>query len=536
VENSIVKIDPNEVTIIDRIDPNEVEIIPQQPAPETPKRPPASVKERMVQGFLDPIVGAGQIAEKIPGLVQARKFLTGSDTGMADVVRHGVGNYKGEAEYVAPEGVDWARMGGNVANPVTWLGGGAGVLRAAGQGAVQAGLAPVSPDANFLFEKAKQTGMGAAGGAILAKVLRGFTPTSEAQALMDRGIQPTFGQSKGGLANTVEQKLTSVPFVGDAINYARNRAQREFEAAAVKRAMGDGPEQAQTIPQQLQQLFTKERIPGTSVQVERSTRYAPTTLDEANDWAGRLYKETVPNLKPTGEAVAGVQQSVREAMQNPELIDQNKQVLSGIAQKYFANFGKMNGDEIKRLDSELGALARKYNAGDPQSKVLAQEIWKLQHAFRTGLEAGLSDADAIALRVANRSYRNLVPINKAASTRADEKITPRSLQKAMARQAGVDVSRMPPDGLVDSAVKVLPSNIPDSGSAGRVLLGGGVAGLAGSLPAYIGAGGAAYAGAYRPVQRAMVGNTAWQKALSPYDALFAAAAAAALRGQGQGNE
>lgn len=521
-----MRIDPNEVVISDRIDPNEVEIIP---AP-TPARPPDSFGSRFVSGMADPIHGAAQIADRY--LVNPiRQRISPGSSSMEDVTR------QRDAEYNAPEGFDAARVAGNVANPVSWLGGGAGVLRAAGQGAFQAGLAPVNPDDDFLTEKAKQTGMGAAGGAILAKVLRGFTPTREAQALMDRGVQPSFGQSMGGMANTVEQKMTSVPFVGDAINFARNRAQKEFEAAALQRAVGGVPQQAQTIPQRFQQLFSSDRIPGTSVQVERATARSPKTLDDANAIAGQQFDAVVPFLAAKPNWASSVPGALQKSLANIELTAQNRRILNGLVAEHLdpAKLKVMTGKQLKHTDSQLGFLIRKYAAGSPADKTLADELRNVQGAFRADLNDMLPAVMTDDLRKANTTWRDLVPINKAASARADEKITPRSLQKAMASQARLPTSRMPDDMLVDNAVKVLPSNIPDSGTAGRVLLGGGVAGLAGSLPAYLGGGALAYTGATRPAQRALVGNTAWQKALSPYDAHMAAMLAAALRGQGQGN-
>ena len=53
----------------------------------------------------------------------------------------------------------------------------------------------------------------------------------------------------------------------------------------------------------------------------------------------------------------------------------------------------------------------------------------------------------------------------AAVRSTTRRFTPRALQKAMARQQHKDVTMANIDPLVDSAVKVLPNNIPDSGTA-----------------------------------------------------------------------
>jgi hypothetical protein len=496
-----MRIDPSEVVITDRINPDEVEIV-QPPAPK-----PDSVLDRMRQGFLDPIVGAAQLAEKIPGLSQARKFLTGSDTTMEDVVKHGVGDYKGTDAYVAPEGVDWARMGGNVANPLSWAGGGASPLRAAYAGGMQGALAPVNSEQDFAAEKAQQVGLGAAGGAVLSKALAGLRPTKEAKALMDQGIQPTVGQSLGGGFNDVEQKLTSMPFVGNAVSHARNRAQNEFERATLARPFSEAAQPSGFPPSMLNQR--------------------PKDLDEANNFASEVYKAVTPHLVPTKEALEGVWGALETARQNPEMTSDAYKILGGLVQKHFTNFDRLSGEGIKKLDSELGHLARKYSGGSPADKTLAGEIYRVQAAFREGLEPGLPLGLQDAMKRANYIWKSLIPINQAASARADEKIMPRALQRAMARQQKTDPTRLPFDPLVDNALKVLPSNVPDSGSAGR-LLGASIPALATGAVLSV----PALAGVSRPAQAALLGNTAWQKALAPYDANFASAIAAALRGQG----
>jgi len=465
----------------------------EQAAPE--KKPVGSVLSRAMSGLADPIHGAAQIADRY--LVDPiRQRISPGASSMQDVTR------QRDAEYSAPEGVDWARMAGNVANPMTWAGGGtSGALNAARMGALQGGLSPVQADQNFEETKALQTGGGAVLGGVLSKMLRGATATPDAQKLMDQGIQPTIGQAKGGGLNRFEQRITSLPFVGDVVQNARVRPLKEFDKLAISRV----------------------------------TNGAADTLDDANAHASALYNEVVPHLKPTKEAVAGIQQALRDAMNNPEMIDQNKAILTGLVKKHGQNFGALSGEGLKKLDSELGYLARKYQAGDPASKTLADEIYNVQQAFRTGLEPGLPPELQGKLQAANTVWKDLIPVNKAASARTDEKVTPRALQKAIARQQRTDTSRMRPDELIDPAVAVLPQSVPDSGTAGRLLLGGLGSGAIGMLPQYLAAAALGTAAASRPAQAALLGNTRVQRALSPHDTALTSTIMAALRSQ-QGQE
>ena len=140
---------------------------------DKPKRQPDSFMSRVGTGLMDPIVGAAQLADK--AINPIRQMISPGASSMEDVVR------SRDAEYAAPEGFDAARMTGNLLNPVTWAGGGAGPLRAAVAGGLQGGLTPVAADADFAAEKAQQAGTGALFGTVLSKALRGINATPEAR-------------------------------------------------------------------------------------------------------------------------------------------------------------------------------------------------------------------------------------------------------------------------------------------------------------------------------------------------------------------
>lgn len=488
---------------------------------------PTSLGQRILTGLADPIIGAGQIMDRV--LVNPiRQAISPGASSMSDVVQ------ARDAEYVAPEGLDLGRMAGNVINPVSWVGGGpvlkkslqALASRGAQVGAIQAGLAPTTSE-DFWTEKAKQAGMGAAFGGVIpiatragASVVGGLPATPEARELMRQGVQPTVGQGLGGIANDLEQRLTSVPILGDVIQGARNRAQNDFQTRALQRATTGSTD-----------------IPNISFQVAK-------TVEDANKLASQLYDDVVPALKPHMDAVTKAHQGLQTAVQNPRLTAEGRKQLQSLTKSYLANFGKMSGADIKQLDSQMGYDIRRYAQGDPNHKAIADGLQEIQAGFREGLEAGLPPELQGNLKEANKIFRNLIPFNKAASARADEKVLPRALQKASARQARVDSSRYM-DELIDPAVAVLPNTVPDSGTAGRMLLnlatlGGGAA--TGYLPlaASLGAGAVGAVGATRPVQKAMLGGYGPQAAaravvpkLDKYVVTQAQILAALLRGRMQ---
>src|SRR6187200_2085992 len=70
-----------------------------------PKPEPTGLGERVLTGLMDPVVGAAQLADK--AINPIRQAVAPGAMSMDDYVR------QRDAEYKAPEGVDWGRMGGN---------------------------------------------------------------------------------------------------------------------------------------------------------------------------------------------------------------------------------------------------------------------------------------------------------------------------------------------------------------------------------------------------------------------------------------
>lgn len=282
--------------------------------------------------------------------------------------------------------------------------------------------------------------LGAVGGALplvgkgVSAARQAILPTTPAaRTLIEMGIQPSVGQSIGGGLNKMEQRASS--WFPGSVAAARGRPLEQFEEKVIQRAVAGAK-----------------------------------TLDEANELASKAYDDIVPHLKPNQQTATLVNHAGAKAITNPELTPQNAKIFSDLVDSRFANYNQLDGEGIKQLDSDIGYLVRKYsNSGDVSQHALADSLGEVQAALRQGMEHGLSPELQGKMAVANQQWRQLIPINKAASSRADQAIRPRALQKALARQAGTDVTRMRADPLVDNAVRVLPDNVPDSGTAGRMV-------------------------------------------------------------------
>ena len=127
------------------------------------------------RGLKDFVSGAGQLvargAENLAGAVgydPATEFIKRERQKFEGIVNKEETQYQEQRKAAGEKGMDWGRVGGNLANPFNWVGGGVGgaTARLATTAAVGAAGQPVfgelsSPE--YWKEKAKQLGWSAAG-------------------------------------------------------------------------------------------------------------------------------------------------------------------------------------------------------------------------------------------------------------------------------------------------------------------------------------------------------------------------------------
>lgn len=220
------------------------------------KKPTTSAGERFVTGFKEPFLGGAQRAIEVGKAPQA--FVTNPLINLMNVLGQksfdiglkAAGQKPAEQQikqeiaqtkqnYVAPEGVDWARIGGNIVNPTTLIsptnvatGLGGKVLTGAGTGGVYSMLSPTTSQE----ELQSNIGSGLLTGSLfpvatsaLGRVISPNASTNaEIKTLKEMGVTPTLGQTLGGRWNLYEEKLTSLPFVGDIIANARTKNEEKF--------------------------------------------------------------------------------------------------------------------------------------------------------------------------------------------------------------------------------------------------------------------------------------------------------------------
>lgn len=327
--------------------------------------------------------------------------------------------------------------------------------------------------------------------------------SEDAVALLRRGIVPTPGQAVGGVANQIEQKLQSVPLMGDVIRGGRNRATREFNEAAIQTA-----------------------APGVKGAGDEA-------LTAAREQIGKRYDNVLDNLPNVTVDKASILQSTRNAIDDPALAlsdDSKKFVLNYVNNNLLARSGQIDGQVAKKIESDFAAAVARKATGDAEDRAVADAMRNVQQQWRQSLTQtaeAVNPGSGAALREADASWRAFIPLDKAASSAGSQaaetagQFTPRALRRAIEasdKSQFNNATRAMRGGttpfdelntLTRQGERVLTNNVPDSGTASRLMttlgaLGGGAAGVAGyGVPVAVGTAGAL--GAYsRPGSRFML--------------------------------
>ena len=403
----------------------------------------------------------GYVAESVPAAILAPT--AGLGAGAALGARSAVGGAVGGAQgYASP----YASTGERVANTL-----------------VGAGLGAAIPGA----------------GALAGKTLRGLA-TPEARKLAEEGVKLTPGQMLGGHAKRLEDSLTSVPIIGGAIRKGQQRAFETFDRAAVNRVLNP----------------IGSRLPDGV-----SGREAVNFANKANSAA---YEKTLGKM--SGSVDDGLAKDIGTlwnkygsnlpAKEGAEL---GEYIQSNVLRK-FDQSGKASGKVVHEIQSDLGAQAAKLMRSDDLGRrQLGNAVKDLQTHVKDMLSRNNSKELNTQLRQATESFNQLVRVNRAAGSigAKDGMFTPAQLRSAV---RGTDSSRNKKaftsgsaamQDLAEAGQKVLPSQIPDSGTAGRLMTSAALAGGAytGHAALAVGAGGMAHALYSKPGQYLM------QKALMP---------------------
>jgi hypothetical protein len=481
------------------------------PTQATPEIKPLSKMDKVLKGVIDPIEGGAQLlTEMLPKSVvnagDAAQNWIAEKTGLMNKLPRGGSPElfkQNEAEYQARRGgdtgMDWARIAGNVVSPANlalaaklpMAAKGAGMAAKTAIGALGGGLsaltAPVT-EGEFWNEKAKQVGTGALFGGATPAVMNGVSRVINPNAsnneklalLLKEGVKPTIGQTLGGWANRAEEAATSLPFIGDAIGAARNRAKEQFNQAAVNRA---------TAP-------IGAKVEGMGTQA----------VNEASNLIGDALNKAEKALVGFSiDKQAKTELDSLKALASSGLEGRERNTVK----KYFSDYlskPALTAETYTELNSKLGADIARFKAGDAYQQKVGDALAEVKDILsNNAMRANPSAAED--LHKAREAYANLVRLEGASkgAKSTDGVFTPGQLLTAVqgadrsVRDRATSHGTALMQDLASAGQSVLGNKLPNSGTADRMIYGGGILGLGAggmaSLPAtaaLVGSGVAAY--------------------------------------------
>lgn len=314
--------------------------------------------------------------------------------------------------------------------------------------------------------------------------------SDDVRFLRDNGVRTTLGQSLGETAGRLEEKLVSLPVLGDLIRNGRERALGDFNRGVMNDALGRIGGQ---IP---------EGIEGTAAMARGQQLF-----DDAYD-AARSQMQLVPDQQLASEFT-----DLSDRIANGQLSEASANRLGTIYQAEVArrlSGGPASGDTYKRMSSRLGALRRSTRANDPE---LSDAIGEMQGLIDAAARRSSPAEAAAAMDAADEGYALWTRVERAAAMRGGDTgtFTPSQLDSAVQRGDGSVRSRSYLRGdafgqqWADAGKRILRDQVPNSGTADRIAAGGVLAGAGYLEPTTLSAGVLASA-AYAPIVRDALGS------------------------------
>jgi hypothetical protein len=378
--------------------------------------------------------------------------------------------YQEDRKAAGQSGFDGGRLSGNLAVGVPLamsIPGGTGLLTrtaaSAAGGATSGATSPVT-SGDFADEKRRQlmlsTLLGGAAPGATSAVARVVQPKVDplVKALLDEKVVPTMGQILGPTAAKIEEKLTSVPLLGDMIKGSQQRSVDDFNRAAYARALeGTG------------------KAPSGAVGREG--------VQEVKDTLGSAYQNLLPKLQFKADSQFGQEISHLQAMaQNgnmpPEIARQFDSILKNEVFSRMTKQGAMDGQAFKDMESVLSQKIKSFGSSpSPNDRAIADGLREVLDSSRKALQRA-NPGYADELGKINQGYANYARIRDAASRQgsADGVFTPAQLAAAVraadksAGKGNYATGNALMQDLSEAGKSVLGTKVPNSGTADRMLI------------------------------------------------------------------
>lgn len=455
-------------------------------APQAKKLAPLSRVDKVAKGAADPFDAGAQLLEKmLPDSVS--NAITGANNYLAEktglfpmigeggvdaLIKKREKSYQARRKAQGEEGFDGYRLVGNVVSPANLAVAsrlpvaGAGLAKTMGAGGVLAATTqPVFNDGDFATEKAKQFGAGAAFAPLGNMLARGISPKAstnpQLKLLKKEGVRPTIGQTLGGGFNKAEEKLASVPILGDMVNRARNTANDDFERAAFNRALAP----------------LKKALPK-NIKGNEAVEYVEDVLKTKYDDVLTDIGAITPDEQFTSKI-----SSLSKMVDDYVMPDAEKMKFRAVLHelnKSIDDNGVITSSAFKKLESSLGTKAQKLARSDNVfDSDMAMGVKQVQQELREMLERQ-AGSKAGELKKANEAWANFKRVQNASSrvgtdtgsfTPAQFQSAVRATDKSKDKAAFARGSALGQD-LGAAGKSVLGNKVANSGTADRLLMSG----------------------------------------------------------------
>lgn len=303
------------------------------------------------------------------------------------------------------------------------------------------------------------------------------------QRLMQARIPLTPGQTLGGIVQSLENKATSLPLVGDLISSAQRNSVVGFNRAVANDALH---EIGQTAPANVAAGRALNNHVGQAIS------------DHYDSILPHMTGVLDPTLQADINTIAqnaigqGAKQETLDRFNNIIRAQLNARGQPGMVPSYLIHpvapgqtlpstmvpAQVLTGDALKIAQQNLGRIGRQHaSATDGDAQQLGDLVIQAQAAFNRMLER-TNPSQAASLRAANAAFARYARMRQAGSAlgNKDGVFTPAQFSNAVkagdasAGKGAYAGGNALMQDLSDSASQVLPSTVPDSGTTGRAIL------------------------------------------------------------------
>ncbi len=346
--------------------------------------------------------------------------------------------------------------------------GGSRVFQSAATGGSAAALTPVTTEGDFAEQKATQAGVGAVAGPVMDLALSplarmGAPESPEALALQRSGVDVsrfTPGQQLGGAFKRAEETLKSAPILGETIRQAELRGFEEFNRGLINNVVQRANPKA-TLPKA---VTTSGAIDFAGKELSRAYTRELAKIDIVPDV--NMFLRLTGVIPQYSQTLSDEKANLLEKLINNRVIKQI-QVKPGKT---------LSGKAIKRIDSELGELERRYKkSANAEERTIGEALGDAKATIRDYI--GQQDPTG-EINKLNGIFADFLRLENAAasSRRADNVFSPEQLQASVRamdesrRRMGFARGQARMQQTSQAGREMLGTRVPDSGTPERLAL------------------------------------------------------------------